>query len=118
MLLAEELQGEPAGGDLVAVVDDRDRIGGCGDGHTLRSEDLRVGVHLEDAVELLGSPVVGVLVGDDDGHDVTEIGERHRECTGVDDQRFVGFFEDEGGVFVLGQLHGASLRRALHCPVF
>ena len=68
--------------------------------------DRDIGVQVEDALELLRGPVVGVLVGDHDGDGVGGVGERRGERAGVDEELPAGVFEEQGGVFELRQSHG------------
>jgi hypothetical protein len=105
----DEPERELADRELVAVFHDRDGVGGGGEGDALGAEDLRVRVHHEDAIELLRGPVIGVLVRDDDAHDVAEVGQRHRERPGIDDEGVVRHVENESGVLVFGQLHAATV---------
>ncbi len=105
------------------VVHDGEVEVGCGRGDSRGPEELHVGAVLEDAVQVLGGPVVAVLVGHDDGHHVGALGERHREGSGVDDKLLLSDRRDKAGVFVLGDPHASSLApspetntpRGYHC---
>jgi DNA-binding FrmR family transcriptional regulator len=60
-------------------------------------------------LQLVGSPVVGVLMRDHDGDDVVGIGKGNGEGSRVDHERLASGFDDEAGVFELGDFHVSSL---------
>jgi hypothetical protein len=81
-------------------------------GHRPVRPDLERGVGLQGRPEPVGSEVVGVLVGDEDGARTVE-GARIGEHAGVDDQPTVPLAQDDAGVAVLDQLHGSSSMAAI-----
>ena len=96
--------------DGVARIHDGDVVAGRGLRDTLGSEDRSIRRVLEKAVEVVGRPVVGVLMGQDDRDDVAEIDQGVGEGSRIDDQRLSRLVDGERGVVVLGDSHASSQR--------
>ncbi len=79
MLLPEELKRKWGNLDPVAVFHDREIEVGCRCRDPGRTKELDVGAGLEDALQMFGSPVVGVLVRHDDGDDAVRVRKRNGE---------------------------------------
>ena len=60
------------------------------------------------SVEVLARPVVGMLVRQDDPHDVVQALQRAREVPRIDHEGLALLLETEAGVFVLRDAHGSS----------
>src|SRR5690606_4463836 len=72
-----------------------------------KNASLRAG--LENVLELIIRPVVGVLVRNDDCHDARDAHEQSRVATRVDDERVTGLFNLEAGMLVLRYSHRTSV---------
>ncbi|GAA2015755.1 hypothetical protein GCM10009778_23390 [Microbacterium terricola] len=108
---AEEAQRERTHLDRVTGVHDRDVEAGRRLRHALRSEDRDAGVLAEDPIEVIGRPVVRMLMGERDRDDVAQIEEGVGERTGVDDEGLALVADGEGGVLVLRDSHAPSQAR-------
>jgi len=101
--------------DRVAVGDDVDLEPVRRVRDALRSVEHRVGVRLAEVGELVGRPVVGVLVGHDDGVDVVQVDQGSGERAGVDDELAPVLLDDEAGVFEFREAHEADCTPAAGC---
>jgi hypothetical protein len=105
---AVERQGEGPRLDHVAVGDHVDLEPVRRVRHALRAVQDRVGVRLAQVGELVGRPVVGVLVRDDDRVDVVQVDQGSGERSRVDDELAPVLLDDEAGVFEFREAHEAD----------
>lgn len=57
---------------------------------------------------MIGRPVVRMLMGDHDSHQIGEVVQGCRERSGIDQKGLLVRIETEGGMFELGDAHGMS----------
>ncbi len=91
----EESQGESADVDGVAGRDDGDVVSLCGAGDPGGGEDRRAGCRAQESVEVVGRPVVRVLMGDHDPDQIGEVVQGRRERPGVDQKGLLVRIETE-----------------------
>ena len=62
---------------------------------------------------MVGRPVVGVLMSQDDRDDIAEVDQRVGERSGVDDEGLSRLADGEGGMVMLGDSHASSQQSAM-----
>ena len=72
-------------------------VPGCRLDDALRAVDRNTGKPLR-TVEVIGRPVVGVLVGEDDADDLAEVDEGSGVGPRIDDQGLARLVQSEGGM--------------------